>query len=875
MKPSATMVDSEHICQKTCLCTSNLLACHCGRTQFTCIRTKNGTNKYQNMHIFNTNRCYKTRTMFKQVNFAYFLIFYVLLACCRQGYTASIRNPEDLDDIIDLDHEYLTYGSYHDSDDVIDTIQYYFRSEKGDNYRPLRRNTNIDLNTPLCYVDNTSSNIICEYGNNQNTNFYRDEDHSVAVAITNEDGTMKLKGIVNTEDAVKEIDPLESKGLPPNRYHVIKKRWTANMVPTRSKRSANRSKKNKKDKIRTKGRNKKGSCTTCGISVGIHVGIGINSQKAKPYQPYPTEPSPYKKIPDWVSKKGSSCIDVLCVVDYSIYKKFKAAEKTDKKAMEKIRYYYAHVINGINMRYSTIAQKGLSINVRLAGYFIAKRPKDLPFIDADKMAKDAGYRVNSNYTLTELDSFLKKQQKRKKNVLPDFNHAMLFLEYAATNLGGSVLGTSFVSGICSDSKSTSLVVDHGAYTSAGIGTHELGHNLGVYWHDGEGTARGSPCNASLNYIMAPASYLIDEKNLRYSFTFSTCSTRQIKTHLDTLIKLNRNCLQCNQRDRKSRQDVQIDREVQTHMNVLPGELDDVHVQCKQLYGAGSFMCPPKSPEEMCYRMYCYDPKRSACAIISEQMAATGTPCGKYKICKMGKCVRDQRGRDVPDDCPYPDIPSNGAHCEDATPFMCKNEKFRQKCCNSCSKKFSPEEACKDSHILINGMTCSQLMVSVFGRPGCASDYNVQNMCCLSCKRLLKTGDANSAGLMIHIGVGSQLGPQAPSFRQRFQNSFGTSGGLRSNSISNKIIGSQSRVRTSQKQQQQQQKPMYQAPVNYPSKNTKKTSPPKECKDANITINEYSCQYIGKNKSSWCESCMVQQHCCESCWPHSSKIDKCK
>jgi len=38
-----------------------------------------------------------------------------------------------------------------------------------------------------------------------------------------------------------------------------------------------------------------------------------------------------------------------------------------------------------------------------------------------------------------------------------------------------------------------------------------------------------------------------------------------------------------------------------------------------------------------------------------------------------------------DDCPYPDIPTYGAHCEDATPFMCKNEKFRQKCCKSCNK----------------------------------------------------------------------------------------------------------------------------------------------------------------------------------------------
>ena len=48
-------------------------------------------------------------------------------------------------------------------------------------------------------------------------------------------------------------------------------------------------------------------------------------------------------------------------------------------------------------------------------------------------------------------------------------------------------------------------------------------------------------------------------------------------------------------------------------------------------------------------------------------------------------------------------------------------------------EFTPDQACKDSHILINGMTCSQLMNSVFGHPGCTSDVKVQNMCCRSCQ----------------------------------------------------------------------------------------------------------------------------------------------
>ena len=50
-----------------------------------------------------------------------------------------------------------------------------------------------------------------------------------------------------------------------------------------------------------------------------------------------------------------------------------------------------------------------------------------------------------------------------------------FIKYRVLAMAFCIIGTSFVNGICSDSRSTSLVVDHGAYTSAGIGTHELGH----------------------------------------------------------------------------------------------------------------------------------------------------------------------------------------------------------------------------------------------------------------------------------------------------------------------------------------------------------------------------------------------------------------
>ena len=41
--------------------------------------------------------------------------------------------------------------------------------------------------------------------------------------------------------------------------------------------------------------------------------------------------------------------------------------------------------------------------------------------------------------------------------------------------------------------------------------------------------------------------------------------------------------------------------------------------------------PPTSIEEMCYKMYCFDPSRKMCITGSEQRAAMGTSCGDKKV----------------------------------------------------------------------------------------------------------------------------------------------------------------------------------------------------------------------------------------------------
>ena len=68
----------------------------------------------------------------------------------------------DIDGIIDLDHDSKSHDSYHDNIDAIDTSQYYFRSSKEHKYVPLYRNPHVDLNAPLCYIENEE--LVCEHG---------------------------------------------------------------------------------------------------------------------------------------------------------------------------------------------------------------------------------------------------------------------------------------------------------------------------------------------------------------------------------------------------------------------------------------------------------------------------------------------------------------------------------------------------------------------------------------------------------------------------------------------------------------------------------------------------------------------------------------
>ncbi|XP_048777980.1 A disintegrin and metalloproteinase with thrombospondin motifs adt-2-like isoform X2 [Ostrea edulis] len=566
----------------------------------------------------------------------------------------------------------------------------------------LKRNDNINLNVPTCVIDQGFT--ICEYGNVQDIAFYHTTDKQGAFSIrldpTTPNTKTQLEGVlVAGKDAfvLEPNGPLSHSITPAHNHRIVKRSSYVN---------------------------------NWHASTGRHEMSYMDRRMVQLTDRHTFQDFQENMLHDVnYSTKRPYVVEVLVLIDNSLYQKFYKRHRGDEQeTMTKLKYYFAHIVNGMDLRYSSINNTGFTISIRLAGFFIAKNTSDLPFVMTYRQGGDRRSKVDGSSTLLGLTNFLKS-----KKDLPHHDHAMLFTEYDATNGRGYILGTSYLSGICT-AMSTSVIVDHGSYNSAGIAAHELGHNLGVIYHDGDDNTVSRHCPRELNYIMAPSSAIINSKTKEYSFKFSDCSIAQMEDHVNLLTQRARifrrkgNCLAD---DAGPSYATMV---VKPYLSIPPGQLEDVHTQCRQLYGNASFMCPPATTDEMCYKMYCFDPGRKMCITGSEQRAAMGTSCGDKKWCKLGKCVRDEKAPTVPDNCPFPDVPPPRASCkEDASPMQCQDPIFYKRCCQSCNRNFTEEDFCRDSKILINGFKCDQF-IAKYTQEICNYDPNVKNFCCASCKK---------------------------------------------------------------------------------------------------------------------------------------------
>lgn len=531
----------------------------------------------------------------------------------------------------------------------------------------LVKNSHISTITPFCMYENNKTICLTDDHTNQSYELYHDPDNNAAMSVeidrTTHDGSLfKLNGEYMRGNELFEINSANVllRRLTRKNYHSIKRRSVS------------------------------------------------------------STPKFQVKVPGVInnSKKSHYGVELLIIIDYSIYDKF--MQRSNNSILEcnkKIRYYFAHIANAIDLRFSSIKAPDFNVYVRLSGYYILKDSSSTPFLTNSRTSTQKGYKLDGLSALNGLKEFL---QQRKDQ--PSYDHAMLFTDYDTFNTESRILGSTYASGICSHSQ-ISLIVDHGAYTSAGTAAHELAHNLGVTYHDGDGDAKG--CSSDMHYIMSPSVGVLNSSTKEYGFKFSICSVAQLREKLKEMDSNNKNCL-------ANIASTENPIEFLNYMEVLPGQIENVHDQCRQIYGPDSFMCPPNHPSEICYKMLCYIPSTKRCVAKSEQKAAIGTPCGNKKWCFLGNCVGNSTASTVTDDCPYPDLPKL-VDCSQASPLICKNKDFYKRCCASCNKNFTAQETCKDVPILIlSRYTCPQFL-KAHGTIQCQNDPNIQQYCCASCK----------------------------------------------------------------------------------------------------------------------------------------------
>ncbi|KAL3875195.1 hypothetical protein ACJMK2_038122, partial [Sinanodonta woodiana] len=281
----------------------------------------------------------------------------------------------------------------------------------------------------------------------------------------------------------------------------------------------------------------------------------------------------------------------------------------------RIREAYSHVINGVNLRYSTIEDPAIKISVTLHRFIIFKTMSDFGHNESILELEGGKYKV-------EVGNYLSHQSRWTNDNVKISDHVMLFtnmrsgkLKLVAKNIYyiyTDIPCHSYVGTVCDPYYKTSVVQSRDYFLTVTTAAHELAHNLGAN-HDGEGNAIA--CMASDNFMMTPLDPEINQTQpySRNPWVFSTCSVEVFKESLKSKACLNNvgstySLLEWNQFTKK-----------------LPGQVYSLDKQCELFNGHGSFFCGNKT-SEICHFMKCTDPFKTGCP-TKDFSAYRGTDCG--------------------------------------------------------------------------------------------------------------------------------------------------------------------------------------------------------------------------------------------------------
>ncbi|XP_062578416.1 A disintegrin and metalloproteinase with thrombospondin motifs 18-like [Saccostrea cucullata] len=314
----------------------------------------------------------------------------------------------------------------------------------------------------------------------------------------------------------------------------------------------------------------------------------------------------------------NATVEVLVWTDLSYISSFHQLVHHPHVETDILKYVATVVHAGNEMFRNGIKDPSLNISVFLTGAVICKSA------DCSKFTSS----LVQNGTVENhkaLDLFAETLATTYGNhtLMFHYDYAVAFTRYDLVDVSGTPIGVSFTDDICSikNGKSSSIIEDQGGFTCIGTFVHEMAHTLGS---DHDGWFRGQECDPNNGYIMDAVSPLTTN-----AFYFSQCTINSIKTNL---LRPEASCVLDKPR-------------VNHHYEALtkdaPGQIYNVSEQCHQIYGTSFCLSVGTTLEDICHKMYCWDPILSnVCS--TKSAAAPGTSCGHKKWCVDGVCVHDDR-----------------------------------------------------------------------------------------------------------------------------------------------------------------------------------------------------------------------------------------
>ncbi|KAK0406788.1 hypothetical protein QR680_018807 [Steinernema hermaphroditum] len=298
-----------------------------------------------------------------------------------------------------------------------------------------------------------------------------------------------------------------------------------------------------------------------------------------------------------LSQQGDLIVELAIFVDELLWRHF--SSKYGGYAMSKLQDYALTMLNNIQIMYrqpSAVPQ----LTFRVVRYeVLSTQPSAM-----------APHLHNYGHAQQYLDRFCRYQ---KSLGVRDWDHALLLTGYDIHRGSGSrsISGIARLDGMC-DPWNTCTLAEGLDFTSAFIGTHELGHSVGMR-HD-------EP--------YCPSRHIMSSSLGPGKVTWSTCSLRDYHAFLQRLDSRGKNCLRQTMYPEK----------MAIRRDVKPGQLYDANVQCSMMHGPGYQQVTPRQDhyDGICYMMWCG--QSTFGRIITSHPALEGTFCGPSKWCQLGRCV---------------------------------------------------------------------------------------------------------------------------------------------------------------------------------------------------------------------------------------------